>query len=114
MSSHRVVFFGTPKIAASCLQALIDKKINVIGVVCRGDKPQGRDYKIVYSEVKNLAIKYHLPLFQPHKISEITQTLKDLQPDLIITCAYGGLVPESILTIPKYKCVNAHASLLPR
>jgi methionyl-tRNA formyltransferase len=111
---NRVVFFGTPEIGCAVLQTLLNNKaLEVVGVVCQPDRPANH-HKIYFSPVKQLAITQHLNLFQPEKLKQIEEQLKDLQPDLIVTCAYGLIVPESILKIPKYKCVNIHPSLLPK
>lgn len=105
---------GTPTIAMNCLKALLDNKnIEVVGVVTQPDKLVGRKQILTYSSVKQLALQHNLKIFQPHKISEIKQEIENLKPDLIYTCAFGQFIPESILSIPKYKCVNLHASLLP-
>jgi methionyl-tRNA formyltransferase len=112
--SFRVVFFGTPKIAAACLQALLDEKINVVGVVTKPDRPIGRKQIIEKSEVKALAERTKLNIFQPEKINDIYDEILDLKPDLIVVCAYGKIIGEHILNIPKFHCVNVHTSLLPR
>jgi methionyl-tRNA formyltransferase len=113
-SSHRVIFFGTPSIASKCLQALIDKKINVVAIVTKPDALVGRKQVLTQSEVKLLALQNNIPILQPEKLSEIANQIKTLNPDLIITCAYGKIIPPSILSIPKYHCINIHTSLLPR
>jgi methionyl-tRNA formyltransferase len=111
---HKVIFFGTPEIAQAVLKTLLTvQDIKVIAAVCQPDRPSNRN-KVVFSPVKELCLAKNIPLFQPTKLSEIKQQLLDLSPDLIITCAYGLLVPPSILAIPKYKCVNVHPSLLPK
>jgi methionyl-tRNA formyltransferase len=108
-----VVFFGTPKIGADILKTLLECDVNIVGVVCQPDKQANRG-KISYSEVKTLALQNNLKLFQPNKLNEILNELTNLNIDLIVTCAYGLIVPESILNLPKYKCVNIHTSLLPK
>jgi methionyl-tRNA formyltransferase len=113
-NNHRVIFFGTPKIAQHCLQALLDKHINVVAVVTKPDALVGRKQILTQCEVKVLAQKHNIPVIQPEKLSLVINQIKDLQPDLIITCAYGKILPEAILNIPKYHCVNIHTSLLPR
>lgn len=109
-----VIFFGTPKIAATCLQALLDSRVNVIAVVTKPDRPVGRKHQIIFSEVKQLAIKNNLKLFQPEDLDDIYEQIKELNPDLIFSCAYGKIIPNNILSIPKLKCVNVHPSLLPK
>jgi methionyl-tRNA formyltransferase len=111
---HRVIFLGTPKIAARCLQALLDTDVEVVGVITKPDKPVGRKQDIVLNPVKILALKHHLPVFQPIKMNEIYEKISSLKPDLMLSCAYGQLIPESVLQIPKFHCVNIHTSLLPR
>jgi methionyl-tRNA formyltransferase len=112
--SFRVVFFGTPKIAAACLQALLDEKINVVGVVTKPDRPIGRKQIIEKSEVKTLAEKAKLAIFQPERINDVYDQILNLKPDLIIVCAYGKIISERVLNIPQFRCVNVHTSLLPR
>ncbi len=114
MCNKSIVFIGTPQIAADCLQALIDVNANIVAVITRSDKPSGRNNKIVYSPVKELAIKNNLKLFQPEHLSSIYEELKQMNIDLIFTCAYGKIIPNSILELPKYKSINVHPSLLPK
>jgi methionyl-tRNA formyltransferase len=112
--SNKVVFFGTPKIAARCLQALLDTNIEIAAVVTKVDKPIGRKQIIVESEVKKLAKQNNIKVLQPIKMIDIYDELVQINPDLIVVCAYGKIVPEKILNIPQYHCVNVHTSLLPR
>ena len=114
LPNSRVIFFGTPKIAQRCLQALLDKSINVVAIVTKPDAPIGRKQIITPSEVKLLAQQRNIPILQPNKLSTIVEEIKNLKPDLIVSCAYGKIIPESILNIPQYHCVNVHTSLLPR
>lgn len=110
-----VVFMGTPEIGSFALKALLDnKRFQVVGVVCQPDRPIGRKKEIVFSPVKELAIKNNIKLFQPNKLMEIYDDLNDLKPDLFVTCAFGQFIPTKVLQIPKYGCINAHASLLPK
>jgi methionyl-tRNA formyltransferase len=109
-----VIFFGTPKIASLCLQSILDSNVTVLAVVTKIDKPTGRKHEIVFNEVKQLAIKNNIRVFQPNKLSEIYNELNQLKPDLILTCAYGKILSSDILSIPQFGCVNVHASLLPR
>ncbi|MDE6477337.1 MAG: methionyl-tRNA formyltransferase [Mycoplasmoidaceae bacterium] len=109
-----VIFFGTPKIAATCLQALLDSKVNVVAVVTKPDRPVGRKHQIIFSEVKQLAIRNNLTLFQPENLNDIYEQIKQLNPDLIFSCAYGKIIPNNILSIPRLKCINVHPSLLPK
>ena len=110
----KIVFMGTPEIATFALKALLDKKYNVIAVVCQPDKVSGRKKEIIFSEVKKLAIEKNIVFFQPTKIKEIKQDLINLKPFAFLTCAFGQFIPDEILSIPEFGCVNVHASLLPK
>ena len=109
----RVLFMGTPVFAVNVLQGLIDH-YEVIGVVTQPDKMVGRKQELKPSPVKELASKYSIPVLQPVKIREEYQDVLDFHPDIIITCAYGQIIPKEILDYPKYGCINVHASLLPK
>ena len=113
MNDLKVVFMGTPEYSLPVLQGLIDN-YNVIGVVTQPDKEVGRKKELEYSPVKKLALKYNIKVLQPVKIRKEFQEVLDLNPDIIITCAYGQIIPTEILDYPKYKCINVHASLLPK
>lgn len=108
-----VIFMGTPEFCVPILESLIENT-NVIAVVTQPDKEVGRKRQILYSPIKELAIKNNIKVLQPIKIKEEYQEIIDLNPDIIITCAYGQIVPEIILNNPKYGCINVHASLLPK
>ncbi|WP_195939829.1 methionyl-tRNA formyltransferase [Romboutsia sp. 1001713B170131_170501_G6] len=112
----RIVFMGTPEIALGCLQKIIDEKHEVIGVVTQPDKPQNRGKKLGMPPVKELALKYDIPVYQPLKArdEEFVNVLKELNPDVIVVVAYGQILPKSILDIPKFGCINVHVSLLPK
>ena len=110
----RVIFRGTPSIGASVLKALVDLKLNIIGVISQPDKEMDRKKNIIYSSVKTMALENNIPVFQPEKIKDITNEIKNLNPDIIITCAYGQFINKEILSIPKFGCINVHASLLPK
>lgn len=112
----RVLFMGTPDIATGCLQKLIDEKYDIIGVVTQPDKPQNRGKKLGMPPVKELALKYDIPVYQPIKArdEEFVATLKELNPDIIVVVAFGQILPKSILDIPKFGCINVHVSLLPK
>jgi len=115
MQKRRVIFMGTPKIAATCLAAILKRPdIEVVGVVCQPDKPVGRKKELLPSEVKKLALEHNLKIMQDAKVSNLYDQIKELNPDLIFTCAFGQFIPTSILEIPQFKCVNLHASLLPK
>ena len=113
MKDLRVVFMGTPDFSVPPLEALIENT-NVVGIVTKPDKEVGRKKEIKFSPVKEVALKYNIKLFQPEKIKTEYQEILDLNPDIIITCAYGQIVPKEVLDYPKYKCINIHASLLPK
>lgn len=112
----RVVFMGTPDFAVPCLQALIDDKYDVCGVITQPDKPKGRGYQLTPPPVKQLALEYGIPVYQPTKMRDgsVLDLLKQLRPDIIVVTAYGRILPKEILDYPKYGCVNVHASLLPK
>lgn len=107
---------GTPEIATGCLQKIIDEKHEVIGVVTQPDKPVGRGKKMGMPPVKELALKYDIPVYQPKRAREesFVEVLKELNPDVIVVVAFGQILPKSILDIPKLGCVNVHVSLLPK
>lgn len=111
----KVVFMGTPEFAVPTLQALIDHH-EVIGVVTQPDKQKGRGKKVQFPPVKDKAVEYDLPVYQPQRArdDEFVSVLKELNPDVIVVVAYGQILPESILNIPKYGCINVHGSLLPK
>lgn len=111
----RAVFMGTPEFAVPTLQALIDHH-EVIGVVTQPDKQRGRGKKVQFPPVKEKAVEYNIPVYQPVRAREeaFVETLKQLNPDVIVVVAYGQILPESILNIPKYGCINVHGSLLPK
>lgn len=112
----KIVFMGTPDIAVPCLQKIIDEGHEVIGVVTQPDKPKGRGKKLGMSPVKELALKYDIPVYQPIRArdDEFVQTLKHLNPELIVVVAFGQILPKAILDIPKLGCINVHVSLLPK
>lgn len=111
-----IVFMGTPDFAVPCLQALLDAGYPVTGVFTQPDKPKGRGYQLTPPPVKELALKYNLPVFQPKSMrdGEALEILKQCQPDLIIVVAYGKILPKEILDFPRLGCINVHGSLLPK
>ncbi len=113
MKDINVLFMGTPEFCVPILEALIEN-YNVIAVVTQPDKEVGRKREIVYSPIKKKALEHNIKVLQPIKIREEYQEILNLNPDIIITCAYGQIVPEIILNAPKYGCINVHASLLPK
>ena len=112
----RVVFMGTPGFAVGTLKALLEAGHEVAAVVTQPDKPKGRGKELLMTPVKAEAVKYDIPVFQPERVrknEEFLEELKKLAPDVIVVVAFGQLLPVSVLTLPKYGCVNVHASLLP-
>lgn len=107
---------GTPDFAASSLKALINAEKNIVGVVSQPDKRKGRGHKMAPTDVKVVAIENNIPVYQPEKIKngELMPVLDELKPDVIIVVAYGKILPDYVLSYPKYGCINAHASLLPK
>lgn len=112
--NERIVFMGTPAFAANVLEGLIGNGYNIVGVVTQEDKPVGRKKIMTPSPVKEVALKYNLPVFTPHRIKEDYKDILGLEPELIITSAYGQFVPEELIEYPKYKAINTHGSLLPK
>ena len=112
----RVIFMGTPDIAATCLKKILDDGFEVVGVWTQPDRPKGRGMKMVMSPVKELALAHNLPVFQPEnfRADEDVQAIRDLKPDVIAVVAYGRILPQRVLDIPTWDCVNIHASLLPQ
>lgn len=113
MKNKNVVFMGTPDFSVPVLKMLIDNT-NVVMVVTQPDKIVGKNKNVSFSPVKSVAIENNIPIFQPQKIKEFYEPLQNLNIDLIVTCAYGQIIPKKVLDIPKYGCVNVHASLLPK
>jgi methionyl-tRNA formyltransferase len=112
----RTVFMGTPDFALQTLQGLIDAGCNLVGVFTQPDRPKGRGKQLAAPPVKELAQKYGIPVFQPLKLRQLEAVaeLAALAPDLIVVVAYGQILPKSVLDIPRYGCINVHASLLPK
>ena len=114
----RIVFFGTPAIALKSLEYLYNSdKIDVVAVVTQPDKPAGRGHKITMSPIKQFALSHNLPVFQPKSIRkepEMQTEIKKLNPDFFVTFAFGQILSQEVLDIPKYETINLHASLLPK
>ncbi len=108
----KVVYMGTPNFSVPTLEMLIEET-NVIGVVTQEDKEVGRKRVLTPSPVKECALKHNIKVLTPHKIREEYQDIIDLDPDIIITCAYGQIVPKELLDFPYYGCINIHGSILP-
>ncbi|MDT8419954.1 MAG: methionyl-tRNA formyltransferase [Desulfuromonadales bacterium] len=112
----RTVFMGTPEFAVGTLQGLIDAGANLCGVYTQPDRPKGRGKKLAAPPVKELALQHDIPVFQPTRLRspEAVAELAALKPDLIVVVAYGQILPQAVLDIPRYGCINVHASLLPK
>lgn len=112
----RILFMGTPEFAVPALQVLLNGGYNVVGVVTQPDRPKGRKRVLTPTPVKEEALKHDLLVLQPEKLRqpESVEAVRQLAPDLIVTVAYGQILPKSILDMPKHGCINIHASLLPK
>ena len=112
----RVVFMGTPDIAATCLTKILADGFEVVGVYTQPDRPKGRGMKMVASPVKEVALQHNLPVFQPENFreEETVQQLRDLKPDICAVVAYGRILPQKVLDVPTFGCINIHASVLPK
>ena len=112
----RVVFMGTPDIAATCLKKILADGFNVVGVYTQPDRPKGRGMKLVASPVKQVAVDAGIPVFQPENFreEETVEQLRALRPDICAVVAYGRILPQKVLDVPKFGCINIHASVLPK
>lgn len=113
MEKLKILFMGTPDFSVNVLQGLIDN-YDVVGVVTQPDKEVGRKHEIKFSPVKELALKNDIRVYQPKHIKTEYEDLLNLDVDMIVTCAYGQIIPKVLLDFPKYGCINVHASLLPK
>lgn len=113
MENIKVVFMGTPDFSVPILEGLIEN-YDVVGVVTQPDKEIGRNHELRFSPIKECAIKHNITVLQPVKIRKDYHDILKLKPDIIITCAYGQIIPKELLDYPKYGCINVHASLLPK
>ncbi len=111
---QKIVFMGTPAFAANILEGLVKAGFRIVAVVSQPDKQFGRKHILKPSDVKEKAIELDIPVLTPERIREDYAQVLSYQPDLIITAAYGQFIPEAVLNYPKYRCINAHGSLLPR
>lgn len=111
MKNLKVVFMGTPTFSVPVLKELIEN-CNVIMVVSQPDREKDRKGNYLETPTKKLALENHIEIYQPNKIKDEYQKIIDLQPDIIITCAYGQIIPEELLNYPKYGCINVHGSPL--
>jgi methionyl-tRNA formyltransferase len=112
----RTVFMGTPQFAGTILESLLQSPCQVLAVYTQPDKPAGRGRPVVSSPVKELALEQQIPVVQPEtfKSSEVMEKLASFQPELIVVAAFGSILPQGVLSLPKFACLNVHPSLLPR
>ena len=112
----RIVFMGTPDIAATCLNKLLSENMQIVGVYTQPDRPKGRGMKMQFPPVKEVALEHNIPVFQPENFreEETVQQLRDLQPDAVAVVAYGRILPQSVLDIAPNRFINIHASVLPQ
>ena len=112
----RVVFMGTPDIAATCLKKILDDGFQVVGVYTQPDRPKNRGMKLFPSPVKEVALEHNLPVFQPENFreEETVKELADLKPDVVAVVAYGRILPQKVLDVAPLGFINIHASLLPK
>jgi methionyl-tRNA formyltransferase len=111
----RVVFMGTPDIAATCLKKIIEDGFEEVAVYTQPDRPKNRGMKLAFSPVKEVALAHNIPVYQPENFreEETVQQLRDLNPDIAAVVAYGRILPQSVLDVPSLGCINIHASVLP-
>lgn len=112
----RIVFMGTPDFAVPTLKTLAESEHEVVAVYTQPDKPKGRGHAMQFTPVKETAIAYNIPVYQPEKVrnAECIDEIRSHKPDAVIVVAYGQILPKELLNIPKYGCINVHASLLPK
>lgn len=112
----RTVFMGTPAFAVPTLDVLLQTGLHLVGVYTQPDRPKGRGQALAAPPVKEMALRHNIPVFQPQKLRapEVVEELRGLAPDLIVVVAFGQILPKSVLDIPRYGCINVHASLLPK
>lgn len=112
----RTVFMGTPEFAVPTLDVLLQSGLNLVGVYTQPDRPKGRGQTLAAPPVKEMALRHGIPVLQPQKLRapEVVEELRALAPDLIVVVAFGQILPRSVLEIPRYGCINVHASLLPK
>ena len=113
MKTMKIIFMGTPIFSVPVLEKLIEKT-NVVLIVSQPDREKDRKGNLLPTPVKKIAITNNIEIYQPKNIKEEYQKIVDINPDIIITCAYGQIIPEEILNCPKYGCINVHGSLLPK
>ncbi len=111
---YRLIYMGTPEMSAATFELLIKSGWNFVALISQVDKEVGRKHQLVDTPTKVVAKKYNIPVYQPIKIRDDYEFVKELKPDLILTFAYGQIIPQGLLDIPKYGCLNLHGSLLPK
>lgn len=111
-----IVYMGTPDIAAVILKELYMSEHHIIAAVTQQDKPKGRGNQVQFPPVKELAVSLNIPVYQPRRVkeAEFIEILRELNPDVIVVAAFGQILPKAVLDLPRYGCINVHASLLPR
>lgn len=116
MEPLRIVFMGTPDFSVPTLEALVHSGHHVVGVYCQPDKQKGRGKQIQMPPVKEAALSFNIPVFQPITLKDevVQQELEALQPDVVVVIAYGKILPPWLITLPQYGCLNVHASILPK
>ena len=113
----KIVFMGTPDFAVPPLKALVEAGYDVAAVVTQPDKPKGRGKSLLPTPVKEEALLHEIPVYQPQRVRnnrEFLDTLREIAPDVIVVAAFGQIIPRDVLELPKYGCINIHASLLPK
>lgn len=112
----KIVFMGTPDFSVNALENIVKAGHDVVGVITQPDKPKGRGGKMQYTPVKEKALELGLDVYQPQRVkeTEFIEKLKEMNPDAIVVIAFGQILPKAILDMPKYRCINVHASLLPK
>lgn len=110
----RIIFMGTPSISSYVLERMIQYGFNVVALISQPDRPVGRKHVITPTPTKEIALKYNIPVYQPEKIRKDYEFVREINPDLIITLAYGQILPEELLSIPRFGCLNLHGSILPK
>ena len=114
MRAERIIFMGTPEISAFVLEGLISAGFNVVALIAQPDRPTGRKKILTPVPTKVVAEKHSIPVYQPIKIRKEYEFVNELKPDVIVTLAYGQIVPQGLLDIPRLGCINLHGSLLPK
>lgn len=114
IKDFRIIYMGTPQMSAKILESMIQDGFNIVAVIAQEDKPVGRKGILMDVPTKAVAKQYNIPVFQPHKIRLDYEFVKELKPDLILTMAYGQIIPQGLLDIPTKGCLNLHGSILPK